>query len=316
VTKTATDGKKFAINSAAPILSDDIVLKYRCTIPAGFTDAYIVFEFNGETYYTHEYEVENDGRYSFKFPYVLPQKMADNICATLYATVDGVDVSVQVAQYSMLQYCFNTLKKTNASEIDRTLYSDVLAYGADVQVAMNYKTDALVTDLAAAMLAKLDNDQLVMTPSTFPGLDESFNLQKRYGDATFTGAVPTSATIVLGAKVKLRISITCTDLEAYSYKLTLNGREYNYTGADLVPVNDGSDGKYYLYFEGIKAMELCEVLTMTIWEGDTQVGYTLEYSVGTYIYKNVDKSNTTEANRNLMKALFNYGESTKAAYYA
>ena len=316
VTKTATDGKKFAINSAAPILSDDIVLKYRCTIPAGFEYPYIVFEFNGEEYYVSEYEVESDGRYSFKFPYVLPQKMADNICATLYAEVNGTQVSVQIAKYSMLQYCFNTLKKPTASKIDRTLYSDVLAYGAAVQVAMNYKTDALVTDLAAAMLAKLDNDQLVMTPSTFPGLDDSYNLQKREGDATFTGAVPTSATIVLGAKVKLRISITCTDLEAYSYKLTLNGREYSYTGADLTPVNDGSDGKYYLYFEGIKAMELCEVMTMTIWEGDTQVGYTLEYSVGTYIYKNVDKANTSEANRNLMKALFNYGESTKAAYYA
>ena len=323
ITIDDTDGKKFAINSAAPVLSDDIVLKYRCTIPAGFEYPYIVFEFNGEEYYVSEYEVESDGRYSFKFPYVLPQKMADNICATLYAEVNGTQVSVQIAKYSMLQYCFNTLKKPTASKIDRTLYSDVLAYGAAVQVAMNYKTDALVTDLAAAMLAEesaknegKEGYPVVQTPSTFPGLDDSYNLQARYGDATFTGAVPTSATIVLGAKVKLRISITCTDLEAYSYKLTLNGREYSYTGADLTPVNDGSDGKYYLYFEGIKAMELCEVMTMTIWEGDTQVGYTLEYSVGTYIYKNVDKANTSEANRNLMKALFNYGESTKAAFEA
>ena len=302
VTKTATDGKKFAINSAAPILSDDIIMKYSTTVPAGFEGAYMVFSFNGEDTTVSEYAVNaSNGRYEFSFPGLNPQKMGDNICATLYAYVDGVEVSVQIASYSVVKYCDNQLKKTTITAELRTALSDLLIYGECNQIYEGYKTDVLVTSLLSA--------NSTLTPSTFPaeGLDASYNLQKLSGtslaDCTFS-----SVTMTLGAKVVVRLTVTCTDTSKYTFKATLNGVDYNFTGDDLVPT--GAENKYYLNFDQIKANLMGDVITFTIWEGDTQVSRTLEYSVYTYVQKN--QTTTNEALANLLKALYNYGEAVKS----
>ena len=298
----ATDSKKFAINSAAPLLSDDIVMKYSTTIPAGFEKPYMVFDFNGESFFTSDFEVNaTNGRYEFKFPGINPQKRGDNICATLYAFVDGVQVSVQIANYSMVKNCDNQLKKSTTDAKTRTMLSDVLLYGEKAQIVTGYKTDVLVTSLLSAAST--------LTPSTYPdALDPSVDMQKRTGtkDARvqFTGV-----TLSLGSKMAVRVAVTCTDTSLFTYKVTISGREYTYTGADLVPVTDGSDGKYYLFFNQMKATEFGNKITFTCWEGDTQISYTIEYSVYTFIYRNFTKvdANTQE----LLKAIYNYGESTK-----
>ena len=302
VTMAATDSKKFAINSAAPLLSDDIVMKYSTTIPAGFEKPYMVFDFNGESFFTSDYEVNaTNGRYEFKFPGINPQKMGDNICATLYATVDGVPVSVQIANYSLVKNCDNQLKKSSLDAKTRTMLSDVLMYGEKAQIVTNYKTDVLVTSLLSAAST--------LTPSTYPdALDPSVDMQKRTGTkddrVQFTGV-----TLSLGSKMAVRVAVTCTDTSLFTYKVTVSGREYTYTGEDLVPVTDGSDGKYYLFFNQMKATEFGNKITFTCWEGDTQISYTIEYSVYTFIYRNMTKvdANTQE----LLKAIYNYGESTK-----
>jgi hypothetical protein len=56
---------------------------------------------------------------------------------------------------------------------------------------------------------------------------------------------------------------------------------------------------------------LGEKITATIWDGDTQVGRTIEYSVYTYVQKNQNSSNTAMAE--LLQAIYNYGESAKNA---
>ena len=301
---TKTEGKKFAINSAAPVLADDIVMKYNVTIPAGFEKAYMVFEFNGETYTVYDAEYDaSTGRYAFKFPGINPQKMGDNICATVYAYVEGYEVSAQIASYSMVKYCDNQLKKATLPAETRTMLSDVLAYGEAAQIVQNYKTDALVTSLLSA--------ESTLTPSTFPAeLDPAMNIMARTGVAD-SRVQFTAATLSLGSKMAVRVSVTCTDLDAFTYKVEISGREYTYTGEDLVPVTDGSDGKYYLYFNQMKASELGQKITVTCWEGDTQVSYTIEYSVYTYVYRNYNKGDV--AIQNLLKAIYNYGESVKNA---
>ena len=301
-TKAAADSKKFAINSAAPVLSDDIVMQYNVTIPAGFEPGYMVFEFNGELTTVSEYTVNaTNGRLVYAFPGLNPQKMGDNICATLYGYYNGVEVSVQIAEYSIVKYCDNQLKKDTISAELRTALSDLLVYGECNQIMEGYKTDALVTTLLGA--------NSTLTPSTFPeaGLDASYNKQKLSGtslaDCTFS-----SVTMLLEAKVVVRLTVTCKDTSKYTFKATLNGVDYNFTGEDLIPI-EGQADKYYLRFDKIMANLMGDVITFTIWEGDTQVSRTLEYSAYTYVYKN---QNTTDvAMGNLLKALYNYGEAVK-----
>ena len=307
-TMTASDSKQFKINSAAPVLGSDIVMLYKVTVPAGFEKPYMVFEMNGESYTVTDYTVEaSTGRLVFEFPGVTSINMADNICSTVYATVGGTQVSIEKAEYSLLEYCFNQLKKTTTGATLRTVFSDLLVYGSKAQVFSNYKTDALVSDLAAAKLAALGDSALCLTPSTFTALGDDYNKQVISGDAdsrvNFNGV-----TLKLGSKVVVRYTVTCTDLDAFTYKINVAGQDYIFTGDDL-ELYDASKNRYYLYFDNMNANQLDEVITITAWEGDTQVSRTVEYSVYTYIWKNQDVADTSI--RDLVRAIYNYGQSAK-----
>ena len=301
-TKESNDGQKFGLKGASPVLSDDIVMVYETFIPAGFEKAYMVFEFNGETTVVTESEyVASTGRTCFRFPGLNPQKMGDNIHATLYAYVDGYEVSIVNANYSMVQYCDRQLKNTGISAELRTALSDLLIYGEMNQIYEGYKTDALCTSLLS--------EGAVLTPSTFPaaGVDASWNVQGMTGtkvdDCTFTGVG-----VTLGAKIVIGLNVTCTDTERFSFKVTIGDMTYDVAGSDLVPT--GAANKYVLNFDKITAIQLGETITFTIWEGDTQVSRTATYSVYSYIYKN---QNTADVNMaNLLKAIYNYGEAVKA----
>jgi hypothetical protein len=59
----------------------------------------------------------------------------------------------------------------------------------------------------------------------------------------------------------------------------------------------------------MKATEFGNKITFTCWEGDTQISYTIEYSVYTFIYRNFTKVDAPT--QELLKAIYNYGESTK-----
>ena len=303
-----TDSKQMKINSAAPVLGSDIVMLYKVTVPAGFENAYMVFEMNGENYYAFDYTVEEStGRLVFEYPGVTSINMGDNICGTLYATIGDTQVSVQIAEYSLLQYCFNQLKKTSTGATLRTVFSDLLFYGSKAQLFSNYKTDALVSDLAAAKLAELGNSALCLTPSTFTALGEEYNKQVISGDADSRVNL-NGVTLVLGSKIIVRYTVTCTDLDAFTYKINVAGVDYTFTGYDL-ELADASRNRYYLYFDNLYANQLDEVITLSIWEGDTQVSRSLEYSVYTYIWKNQDVADTSI--RDLVRAIYNYGQSAK-----
>ena len=301
VTVADVDGQKFGLKGASPVLSDDIVMVYETFIPAGFSDAYMVFEFNGETFYAWESEyVAATGRTCFRFPGLNPQKMGDNISATLYAYVEGYEVSVSMATYSMVQYCDRQLKNASTSAALRTALSDLLVYGEMNQIYEDYKTDALCTSLLS--------EGVVLTPSTFPaaGVDASWNVQGMSGtkleDCTFTGVG-----VTLGAKIVIGLNVTCTDIERFSFKVTIGDMTYDVAGSDLVPT--GVENKYVLNFDKITAIQLGETITFTIWEGDVQVSRTATYSVYSYIYKNQNAADTNLVN--LLKAIYNYGESVK-----
>ena len=295
------DGQKFGLKGASPVLSDDIIMVYETFIPTGFSDAYMVFEFNGETIYVFESEyVESSGRTCFRFPGLNPQKMGDNISATLYAYVDGMEVSIVNAKYSMVQYCDTQLKKSTISAELRTALSDLLIYGEMNQIYEGYKLDALCTTLLSPTST--------LTPSTFPaeGVDASWNVQGMTGtkldDCTFTGVG-----VTLGAKIVIGVNVTCTDIERFSFKVTIGGVDHVITG-DMLE-STGVENKYVLNFDKITAIQLGETITFTIWEGDTQVSRTATYSVYTYIYRNQNAADTNLVN--LLKAIYNYGESVK-----
>ena len=290
---TEPEYEDLKINGAALVLSDDIDINYYVTVPAGAENVYMTFTMNGETTVVTDYTVGANGRYSFVFSGINAQKMGDNVSATVYATVDGNEISESVEQYSVRDYCVNQLNKlADDAELVR-LISDLLVYGEKNQIYQGYKTDKLVTE------------GLELSPSTFNKLDDSFD------KFTVTGTADASARftgvgLVLSNKVVMSLVIKTDDPAAFTYRVNVAGVDTDYTAADL---EDAGDGKYVLYFDELKATAFDQTVTVTMLRDGQTVGQTVTYSVNSYIYRNQNTDDV--ALRDLLEAIYNYGLSAQ-----
>lgn len=273
------------IISASLKLDEDIDVIYTVNAPAGCTDIYMVI--NGVE--IRDY-AENGGNLEFTYTGITPQKMTDNISATVYATKDDKTVSDTVAEYSVRKYCENQLAKNPETEF-KTLLSDLLTYGAAAQTYTGYKADALAT-------AGLD-----LTPSAFSALSGK--------NASFSGTKDanvdwSSATLVLSNALAVRFNFRAASVEGLTVTVSINGRTETFEAKDFV---SAGDGKYYIDFCGIKAAEFDDTVTASFAVNGAAVGRTVSYSVNTYICgtQNVENANLQA----LVRALYNYGAAAK-----
>jgi hypothetical protein len=299
---TSTDGKQFKFNTASPALAVDIVMNIAVTLPAGFTNPYMVVEFNGTTTTLNDYTIDqSNGRCVFAFPGINPQVMGDTFVATLYADVDGVQVTVEL-EYSMLKYINSQLKKSTISDALRTALSDLVMYGEANQVYEGYKTDALLSSLLE------DAAKENLTPRTFVNLDAGYNQMAITGTAHSSIDLK-GVSMALGSKIMVRMTVYCADPSAYTVKVTINGEDHLYPVSQL-PLAAGFTDRYVLEFDQIRATQFGEVITFSFQDAEgNQLGRTLTYSVYTYVQKNQGSANANLAN--LLKAIYNYGESVK-----
>jgi hypothetical protein len=289
------------INSAYVNLTQDINLIYRTTVPAGYENFYMIFTLNETEYKVSEYFIDENGRYCFAFKNIMPQYMANNICAKLFATINGEEVYVEQASYSIKQYCVNLLNKLEDNETNkatRNVLSDLLEYGAAVQVYRNYNIDNLVTK------------DVILSSTVFNTLDESYNKQAFIGEASeeikwhSAGLyLENTMSVRLGFKVNLTENINKEDLKVV---VSINGRTTIYNVSEL---EADADGVYRIYYRGVYAKEFNDVIEAYFLNKDVQIGNTLQYSVNTYIYKKQESSD--EALVAIIKAIYNYGASTE-----
>ncbi len=275
------------IKSASLRLDEDIDVIYTVLIPDGYTDPYMVI--NGTTITASE--AAGDYR-QFTYTGMTPQRMTDNISATLYATIDGVTESVSVANYSIKQYCANQLAANPNNEALVTLLSDLLTYGAAAQTYTNYNANNLATS------------GLALSPSTFSAISGK--------SVSFTGTADantywTEATLVLGNTVGMRFYFVTN--AQISIDVTINNSTETY---DSGFVSCGN-GKYYIDIPGINATDFDTTVSAAFYDNGVQVGNTLNYTVNAYICGTQNSPNATL--QALVRALYNYGASA-AAYAA
>ena len=297
ITKASTDGKQLKFRSAAPLLGDCINVEFGIEVPAGFENVYVVFDFIGKQTRVDSYYVNAAGRYVFEFPGINPQTIGENIRSTVYATVDGVEVSLTYATYSVRTYCGNQLTKTTVSAALKTLIADLLIFGEKTQIVQNYKTDELIT-------AGMD-----LTPyaSTFPGLGTEFNKQAMVGTANSNVGFK-SVTLTLSGKMTIVVSLTADDISKYTFQAEVNGVVTTYQPEDLV--YNATNGRYELSFDKMKASAFDDVITFSILENGVVTSKQLQYTVNTYIQKN--QSVATGDMLALLQAIYNYGAAAKA----
>ncbi|MBR4308363.1 MAG: MBL fold metallo-hydrolase [Oscillospiraceae bacterium] len=233
-------------------------------------------------------------------------QMNDRLLAVIYGTKDGQTYYSPTDDYSIADYAYAQLAKTNVDSKLKTLCADLLRYGTAAQVYKNYRTDAYadsaMTEAYRAYLSPLDavtfgNVNKTLTDLSAPTVTwagKTLNLESKVSlkYVIYLGAFE-------GSREDLNLRVAYTDIYGQAKTMVITELEdYNATNE-----------LYAFTFDSLLAAELRMVVSAQVYEGDSPVSVTLQYSSDTY---GNGKTGTLEQ---LCKALFAYSDSAKI-YFA
>ncbi len=246
--------------------------------------------------------VEQGNYYYFTLTGLTAVKMNDRIRSVLYGTKDGQLYYSATDDYSIADYAYSQLGKTEVKESLKTLCADLLRYGTKAQIFKSYRTDALAD-------AKMTDEQIEflsnMEEVTFGNTNE---VLQDLNNATVTWK---GKALDLASKVTLKLVFDPSAYSGNTEELTLHVSYLSYvgkseevvvTGAELY---DSNQGLYAFSFDGLLAAELRSVVSAQIYAGGSPVSCTLQYSADTY------GNNKNGTLLDLCKALFTYSDSAK-----
>ncbi len=288
------------IKTVSLTLENNLSVNYKvekAILDAGYTNSYVKFELNGIEKIVENYTLIGD-RYVFVFDNIAPNKMNDTISATLYATYNDVEYTSSTIEYSIKQYCYDTLEDyaDDTYAKTRTLVVDLLNYGAESQLYSNYQTQNLVN-------ADLTEQQAAWgTPDENLTLSNSLAVTERLDNAT---AKWKTAGLSLDDAVDVRLGFTADGIakDSLSVKITSGNDEWTISSDDFIE----NDGVYTVYFDGLYANQMSKIIYITICQNGAAISNTISYNIESYAY---DKQNSTIPYlADLVKAMMKYGNS-------
>ena len=287
-----------------PEITDSIAMNYTVTIAPYILESgmpKMCFTMNGCTTEEIEGTKVGDNAYEFAYPDIMAQNIADTITARL--TVGG---HIKTYEYSVLNYCADVLNAATLKYANGVAYSskqmaalkdlvvDLVEYGAEVQ---KYRKPSIAeADLLTTKLG-----------SVVSGYD-TYDTKDDTAIGELTGVVDSklsgeesdkyqwkSVTLVLGNKVKIRCKFTAKDASNLTVKTTIDDEAVVFT-------ETSEAGVYTFDIDNIYANEYAKEIQIRFYEGEAQVGQTLNYSVNTYL----DSKKDSEY-KDLLLAIHNYG---------
>ncbi len=221
----------------------------------------------------------NGDYYYFTLSGINATQMGDEVQATLYL-FEGENITVSKTDvYSVGTYAYSQLNKSNSSDVLKTLCADLLRYGAAAQTVKSYRTNALVdaamTDTHKGYLSDLD-------AVTFG------NNAAQLGDIPNPVLTWKGKTLLMDSKVLLRFVFDASGYTGNIEDLTLRVSYRDYTGQAKTAVVESAvvypvgDSWYAFDFDGLQAAELRTVVSVAVYEGETQLSETMQYSADSY----------------------------------
>ena len=251
--------------------------------------------------------VDNGYTYYFTLAGLTAVQMNDRIRSVIYGTKDGQAYYSPVDDYSIADYAYSQLNKTNTTEVLKTLCADLLRYGSKAQIYKNYRTDALAS---SAMTSDHEAFLSDMESVTFGNVNEDL---KDLENAPIQWA---GKSLNLDSKVCLKFVFRTS---AYTGKLSdlslrisyedRNGELKSVTLAELEVYSEAAQ-LYSFTVDSLLAAELRSVVSVQVYAVDTPVSSTLRYSSDTY---GTGKTGTLGE---LCKALFAYSDSARRYFTA
>lgn len=250
------------------------------------------------------YPVAQGDYYYFTLEGLTAVEMNDRIRSVLHGVKDGRPYYSAVDDYSIADYAYSQLSKTDISNSLKCLCADLLRYGSAAQSFKNYRTDHLADRSMTVEDASYLSD---LSKVTFGNTNTVLN------DLTAPTITWAGKALELNSKVALKFVF---DLGSFSGSVNDLEMEISYTDrlgqARKVRVSNpetyGGPGRYAFSFDGLLAAELRTVVSVQIFKGSTALSCTLQYSADTY------GNNKTGTLATLCKALFAYSDSAKAYF--
>ncbi len=250
--------------------------------------------------------VEQGNYYYFTLNGLTAIQMNDCLRSVLYGTKNGQLYYSATDEYSIASYAYSQMDKPNAAKSLKTLCADLLRYGSTAQTYKSYRTNALVdgamTDAHKAFLSDMDS---VVFGNTNGALNDLENAPIKWEGKGLDLASKVTVKFVFsmgsytGELEDLSLRVSYEDIYGTAKTLTMANAE----------LYDETRGYYAFTLDSLLAAELRSVLSVQIYEGETPVSCTLQYSADTY--GNNKKGDLLE----LCKALFSYSDSAKL-YFA
>ena len=264
-------------------VGSDLSIKYHVTpgTDASLEDYTVLF-----TTTNNEVEVAGvleDGKYVFTFCGITPQCMGDSVKAELILNGEVIDT---VEEFSVKSYVVKAFEIHADNAILLQFLSDMLYYGAEAQIYVNYKTDALVTD----------GIELYEASNNAPAEDYDHKSIVTEDGYDKTLAKFTAAGVNFDYNNRIFVKLTGSDLE--NAELYVNGA--------LIEIEEIGEGKYIAYSYAISALEFEDEFKFELYY-DGKLAQTLTYTVADYV---VAMQGDVKIG-SLVNALYNYGMSAK-----
>ena len=233
--------------------------------------------------------------------------MGVEVRMVLKADKNGKTYSTEEDVYGVGRYAYSRLEKST-DDTFKTLLVDMLNYGAEAQVYFNYNTDKLVNaELTDAQKALGTTEDVVLNSventTETEGATASF-----YGkSAVFNSNVELKYYMQFAEDQKLdnvRLVLTYTTIDGTEKSEEIKAEDFAY------------EKKYEAYTAkliSIAAKDVRSTVTAKIYDGDTLISNTLDYSLETYAFNRLNKS-TDEVFKSFLRAFMKYGFSAETYF--
>lgn len=220
----------------------------------------------------------NGSYYYFTLTGINALQMGDDVHAVLYMMKGEQEYYSKTDVYSVATYAYRQLN-TSSDENLKRMCADLLQYGAKAQLWKNYRTDALVD---AAMTQEHKAYLTDLSTVTFNKNNQTI---QDVADPSVTWG---GKALKMETKVTVRFVMNTTNYKGNPEDLSLHISFTNVNGVTEKVIltehvlYDASRNFYSFDFDGLLASELRAVMSVAVFEGDTQVSPTLKYSVDTF----------------------------------
>ncbi len=251
--------------------------------------------------------VFNGTNYEFTLTGVTAKMMNNDIEAVFRLTKGGQEYYSKTDVYSVAEYAYGKMDSTKATDTDelKAICANLLRYGSMTQVQFNYRTDALVD------VAMTDAHKAYLTDLTTVSMKD---YRKQYNDLD-TVIVPwKSTTLELGNKVIMcliaNLANYAGDLSELTMRLTFTDN-YGAVITEERPLElyNPDFQTYAVSYDGLRATEMRTIVSAAIYNGETRVSKTVEYSIESYGARSTDP-----AMQDLCRAMLAYGDAANAFF--